>query len=361
MGGKIVPILVSGIFLIGVGYRLLFEFKAGKNLTYNIESKEVFDTNLAFSSNDTWSYILPAYQIYKQGSPYFEVGDLKVLFCRRNPTSYLIFVPFWIFDKYMPVIFVVFVSLLFAVSLYFLFSILVRLGCNNIFCLLSGMIYIFYWIENVPKLLTEGVVASGVALALGFYLKDSKKYLNVVFGIAFILSMVRGEFFFILLFIWILILYKKFKENSKITLGFMFLMVIMLGGWNWYWNRLCGNTSGIWYWSRRSLLNIKYNVSLAKAKEVIMKEHDRVVSELIGGRNLGEYETYVIRHSYPFYKIIVENDKKNVLESIDVGVIKYIFYRILLRNPYLFVFSRPSGDFLERSGMNKLLQDIYII
>ncbi len=358
MFGKIyraIPAIISLLFIAGTLYTGFYEYKTGKVFTLDlpITSERVFKTPIAFSGGDTWDYILPALQIYEEGKPRFMIEGKSLTFCRRNPTSYLFFVPFWFFGKYMPLVFIIVISLLFGISLYFFYKTLMDIGCNKLLCLLTGLIYLPYWIERIPRLMTEGIVATLIIWGVIIYIRLKEKGFKYIALLFFGLSLIRGEFLILLTLVLIRLIYYWIKDmhmQRKILIDKVLFSLIVayisLVGWNVYWSKTCGDTSGIWSWSHRSVLIVHKGMSGSKAKDTIMNLYNELIEREWGkGFDVYSYEFFIIHHSYPLYKDRVYLDKSRVLEHLNYdSVRKYILYRVLFRNPYLFIFSQPSSS-----------------
>ena len=356
--GRFVPIFIPLLFVAGTIYKGFHEYRAGRRFIVKnyMNPEKVFYTPLAFYGGDTWDYILPALQLYKIGKPEFLIDGEYFLFCRRNPTTYLIFTLFWVFGKYMPVVFVFLVSLLFSVLLYIFYSILMELEFNKFLLIFSGIVYLPYWIERVSRIMMEGLVSIIALIIMIVYLNDIKKgaklYISKYLLPLSVLSFIRGEFLIVLIFYLFFMLYYRYKNKDRIT-GFSIFAItlsIVLFIWNIHWVRTCGETSGIWEWGYRNIIKVKYNYSYNKIRQHEEKLNNKIIKNLSNKKIYDKsYKFFIIHHSFPYYNNGVNLKKSQIFDLIlkNDNLRLYILYRILLRNPYLFIFAQPSGSFVS--------------
>jgi len=256
----------------------------------------------------------------------------------------------------MIIVYVIVITFIFSILLFIFMKKLVDLGCNPFLCLFAGLIYLPYWWEGIPKTLMEGFVTIGLIVAMINYLEKNKLAFLFIFAL---LSLLRSEFFIVII---VLLIYYYFKNYiSKLTLSIFVFFLILLGGWNIYWSSICGDTSGIWSWGHRYMLRIKYNLIGKEANKMTSQFEASIIENYVNRKvDINSYEFFVLLNSKPFNKIVNEEEKKWVITNVNSKIFKTVIYRVFIRNPYLFIFSQPLGNFLKEANFNIFLKYIKI-
>jgi len=335
-------------------YREIFQNKR-TIISNSLES--LVKSDIAFSGGDTYDYILPAYQIIKTGKPVFEFEDGKYIFARRDPMSYLVFIPFmFLFDKYFVIATMFVIIILFLYSNYILFKKIDEFTDKRWFILYIAFFLPLYTFYYVPRLMTEGFVSILIIWFVINYinyikLRDEKFLLNS--SLFLILSGVfRGEFLFVSLVFIILYLSIFFKSILRIAQVILLIFIITF---KTIWGLYFGETTGIWEWSYRGLLTTYNGIDSKKSGEIYMMEIANIIK--MPYMEDFNFEFFIKSNSHPYYKVITEYNKDRcfyILKNSKEAKI-FVLYRLFIRNPYIFIFRNiTNAHIFEKPFLGKL-------
>ena len=227
-------VITSGI----TGMRTLRELHAGRSIylkSDNLRMEDVLKT--IGTTPDSRLYIYGSYLLYQHRLFSISRDGFRVNFCER-PLQSIVFLPFIPSGKYMPILTILVLTILFPLSLILLAHTLSR-GRLDKRISLAVLIAILFGSFYATRLLLDGWVS--ILLALWIALTIKRRTLLST-GTAFLLSVLRPEF--VILFI-ILLIINEGKSIRLITAG---AAIISISAYIFV-SKECGDQSHFFEWT----------------------------------------------------------------------------------------------------------------
>jgi len=219
--------------VVGIGFKklkypkrsLVFEFKY-QDLV--IESHE-FSHRVIGATPDTKIYVYNAFSLLKGKLPPYEIYRNKKIYNLYRIDKSLLFVPFTIFGKYFPIAVLLFLAIMFSVSISLLYSFLrPQLQWYDLFFFTVLSAVLSYFVVNI---LSEGFAFVFLTMFLYFYLKyfTYKKIKYLISSLVFfiLVFVARTEAFIAL--IPPVLMYFKFSDNKLIKIFILNVVILLVG------------------------------------------------------------------------------------------------------------------------------------
>ncbi len=221
------------------GLKVVWDGRYGKTFVADMSSLEnLLNTDLIGSIADTYTYLVPAYSIYKEHLPVIRRNGKTYWVCMRTLSS-LPFIPFlFVFGKYFPLGYIFFFSTSVPISLVFLLQKLKLTSTQALVLMLFVSPLIFY---HIPRLMLEAPV---VLLISGFVASLSTKRYGMAGMFMLLAGVIRGEFAILSLFYAVyMVIIRRYTWAFALALPFL-LQIGM--------NTLCGDQSNFYFWTYRA-------------------------------------------------------------------------------------------------------------
>ncbi len=233
-------VFISGLLItFGItGMRTLRELQAGRSMYLNADTLRMESiTRVIGTTPDSRLYIYGSYLLYKHELFSISRDGFRLEFCER-PLQSIAFLPFIPAGRYMPILTILVMSILFPLSLTLLAYILSgkHLDRKTIFAILTAILFGSFY---ATRLLLDGWVSMLLALWIVAIIKR-RAFLSI--GITLLLSLLRPEL--TILFIFLPAIY---RDKSSRVMSLMGAIIIISS--HALIVRECGDQSHFFEWT----------------------------------------------------------------------------------------------------------------
>jgi len=329
-------------------YNEVFVYKKNVILN-NLEFKSM--NNLAFESGrDSYEYITGAILTFKNGKPVHKTDSQELMFCKRNITTYLHYVILmFLFNRFFILAYIILLVGIFLYGFYKLLDTIEKeLKINEYITFLISIPPLIYSVSYVSRIMSEGLTAIGIIFFLINFIKflksNNNKYLIFCSISLIVCSLARPEFV-VILAIFSVFTIIKLKNLYSLIISLISLILILE---NILWNRVCFDASTIWYWNYQKIIQaqIRKKYPDYPYNKIANLRTDSIIREVKTNLGIDVYDYFL----NPYHNLIGRYYKERVLHNIknDKYIQTFILKRILLINPFVFIFTITNVYYMEQ-------------